>query len=117
MSAAPVLAPLPEVAEHPPLVVSILGLNPGPFTLQGTNTYLIGAGARRILLDTADGTKPKYFENVQAVMKKHNVTGLTVCSLYLCDSRLVWSHRFVLLRLRAAGHHFHALAFRPHRMR
>ena len=46
---------LPDYARHSPRVATVLGHNPGPFTGPGTNTYLVGASARPILLDTGQG--------------------------------------------------------------
>jgi glyoxylase-like metal-dependent hydrolase (beta-lactamase superfamily II) len=46
---------LPDVARWSDRVVVALGQNPSIFTGPGTNTYLIGTGPRRILLDTAGG--------------------------------------------------------------
>jgi len=46
---------MPEVDTWSPRVVTALGMNPGIFTGPGTNTYLIGTGRRRVLLDTGQG--------------------------------------------------------------
>lgn len=46
---------LPDVDVWSARVVVALGQNPGVFTGPGTNTYLVGTGRERILLDTGDG--------------------------------------------------------------
>jgi ribonuclease/clavin/mitogillin len=46
---------MPDVEVWSERVVVALGQNPGLFTGPGTNTYLIGSGEERILLDTGQG--------------------------------------------------------------
>ncbi|TYZ58452.1 hypothetical protein PybrP1_007970 [[Pythium] brassicae (nom. inval.)] len=46
---------LPAVAAVAPGVLRVLGQNPSRLTLRGTNTYLVGRGATRILVDASDG--------------------------------------------------------------
>ena len=57
MSGAPVLlgTVLPDVDVWSPRVTVALGQNPSLFTGPGTNTYLVGTGRERILLDTGQG--------------------------------------------------------------
>jgi glyoxylase-like metal-dependent hydrolase (beta-lactamase superfamily II) len=54
---------IPTFAKQSDRVFQILGLNPGKFTLEGTNTYLLGTGPTKILLDTGDGNEmyPDHF--------------------------------------------------------
>jgi glyoxylase-like metal-dependent hydrolase (beta-lactamase superfamily II) len=49
-------------------------------TLQGTNTYLIGTGTSRILLDTAQGV-PDYLKNLKSHMQQQGVTSLSAILL------------------------------------
>jgi glyoxylase-like metal-dependent hydrolase (beta-lactamase superfamily II) len=46
---------LPAVEQVSTSIWRVLGGNPSKFTLQGTNTYLLGRGKERILIDTAQG--------------------------------------------------------------
>ena len=74
------LPPLPSVTVTSRLVTRVLGCNSGPYTLQGTNTYLVGAGASRILVDAGEGA-PGYAALLDTIpdmndisMRKLNIT-------------------------------------------
>ena len=47
----------------------VLGQNPGPFTGPGTNTYIVGTGAQRILLDTGQGV-PAYIDLLAGALEE-----------------------------------------------
>ncbi|PLW42681.1 hypothetical protein PCASD_08480 [Puccinia coronata f. sp. avenae] len=46
---------IPPVSALGTGITRILGQNPGPYTLQGTNTYLIAGETSSLLIDTGDG--------------------------------------------------------------
>lgn len=46
---------MPDIARWSERVVVVLGQNPGPFTGPGTNTYVVGTGRSRLLLDSGQG--------------------------------------------------------------
>ncbi|MBI5504044.1 MAG: beta-lactamase-like protein 2 [Deltaproteobacteria bacterium] len=46
---------MPDKARWSERVAVVLGLNPGVFTGPGTNTFVIGTGPRRLLLDSGQG--------------------------------------------------------------
>ncbi|KAL2009799.1 hypothetical protein VTN00DRAFT_5606 [Thermoascus crustaceus] len=67
------LVPLPEVERLSASVVRILAGNPGKFTLQGTNTYLIGRGPQRLLIDTGEG-RPSWPTLLKSVLSEEKAT-------------------------------------------
>ncbi|KAG0324501.1 hypothetical protein BGZ99_001749 [Dissophora globulifera] len=80
---------LPNIVRLSERVVRVLGLNPGKFTLQGTNTYLIGKGPRKVLLDTGEGI-PEYISLLQTALDKE-LAGATI-SKVICSH---WHHDHV----------------------
>jgi ribonuclease/clavin/mitogillin len=63
------LEPLPEVERLSPACIRIMGGNPSKFTLQGTNTYLLGTGRSRLLIDTGEG-KPSWIAAVRRTLEE-----------------------------------------------
>jgi glyoxylase-like metal-dependent hydrolase (beta-lactamase superfamily II) len=66
---------LPDVDRWSDRVVVALGQNPGIFTGPGTNTYLIGTGSRRILLDTGQG-REGYLPVLEAALERAGCRGI-----------------------------------------
>ncbi|RMZ83226.1 hypothetical protein DV738_g1193, partial [Chaetothyriales sp. CBS 135597] len=66
---------LPYLDDIRPLterVVRIMGGNPGNMKLQGTNTYLIGTGKSRILIDTGEGA-PRWIETISRFLEQNQI--------------------------------------------
>ncbi|KAI9019466.1 beta-lactamase-like protein [Phycomyces nitens] len=62
------LVSLPTFGRLSERVWRVLGLNPGKFTLQGTNTYLVGKGPQKILIDSGQGM-PNYIKLLEDSLK------------------------------------------------
>ncbi|KAG8527865.1 uncharacterized protein KY384_006781 [Bacidia gigantensis] len=68
-------AGLPELADiddESRRVIRIMGGNPGAMQLQGTNTFLVGTGKSRILIDTGQGI-PLWADNVTKVLQEQDL--------------------------------------------
>lgn len=60
--------PIDDISILSPAVCRILGKNPGPYTLQGTNTYLVGTGLEKILIDVGEPDNVPYIENLDKAL-------------------------------------------------
>jgi glyoxylase-like metal-dependent hydrolase (beta-lactamase superfamily II) len=60
---------LPDVDVWSSRVTVALGQNPSPFTGPGTNTYLVGTGPRRLLLDPGEG-RPDYLPVLERALAR-----------------------------------------------
>ncbi|EDW33359.1 GL22417 [Drosophila persimilis] len=72
------MALIPPVTRLTSSIIRILGCNPSLMTLQGTNTYLLGNGKKRILIDTGDEDVPQYIEHLNDVLRREQACIATI---------------------------------------
>ncbi|KAJ4291562.1 hypothetical protein N0V88_006160 [Collariella sp. IMI 366227] len=67
-----------------PSCIRILAGNPSKFTLQGTNTYLLGSGPTRLLIDTGEG-KPSWIAALKTVLREEKATVMELVKVIYKD--------------------------------
>ncbi|QSZ29355.1 hypothetical protein DSL72_003869 [Monilinia vaccinii-corymbosi] len=67
------LPKLENVEQLSPRVIRILGQNPGKFTLQGTNTYIVGTGEKRLIIDTGQGI-PDWADLISSTLSENKTS-------------------------------------------
>ncbi|KAK5075017.1 hypothetical protein LTS08_001900 [Lithohypha guttulata] len=67
------LPTLQNVEQLTPLVLRVLGQNPGKFTFQGTNTFIVGSGKRRLLIDTSGG-EPEWASLISSALESMGIS-------------------------------------------
>ncbi|KAI9591231.1 beta-lactamase-like protein [Syncephalis fuscata] len=84
------LTPLANIEVHSRRVIRVLGLNPGPFTLQGLHKHIfVGSGPKRILIDTGEGIKGYVPQLVQALKQNNDNNGSANASEPVIDQVLL----------------------------
>lgn len=70
---------LPQIEQISSSIWRIIGGNPSKFTLQGTNTYLLGRGRERILVDTAQGMESWKNALYETMLREGGTTKIKTC--------------------------------------
>ncbi|KAB8073969.1 beta-lactamase-like protein [Aspergillus leporis] len=64
---------LDDVEQISTRVIRVLGQNAGKFTLQGTNTYIVGTGSSRLIIDTAQGL-PEWIDIISETLEQFSIS-------------------------------------------